>query len=154
MRASLQSHPQPQSAQTMTTGNDELQRATLLPVALLAVMSLGGCVTTSPATGHLVEGPVRLGEMAAVDGPRVRPDRIVEDSRCPADVQCIVEGRLIVRATVLGGGWSKQVDLTLGIPVPIADGMLTLVDATPAPIAPETAARAAARFTFTFQGGR
>ncbi|ASL02934.1 hypothetical protein XcvCFBP7113P_11205 [Xanthomonas citri pv. vignicola] len=50
--------------------------------------------------------------------------------------------------------WSKQVDLTLGIPVPIADGMLTLVDATPAPIAPETAARSAARFTFTFQGGR
>ncbi|AGH77605.1 hypothetical protein XAC29_10710 [Xanthomonas axonopodis Xac29-1] len=31
---------------------------------------------------------------------------------------------------------------------------MTLVDATPPPIAPETAARAAARFTFTFQGGR
>lgn len=60
---------------------------------------------------------------------------MVEDSRCPADVRCIVEGRLIVSATVLGGGWSKQVDLTLGIPVPIADGILTLVDATPPPIA-------------------
>ncbi|CEJ43799.1 conserved hypothetical protein [Xanthomonas citri pv. bilvae] len=154
MRASLQGYPHPQSRQTMNVGKDDLHCVPLLPLAVLAVMSLGGCATTPPATGHLTEGPVRLGEMAAVDGPRVRPDRVVEDSRCPADVRCIVEGRLIVSATVLGGGWSKQVDLTLGIPVPIADGMLTLVDATPPPIAPETAARAAARFTFTFQGGR
>jgi hypothetical protein len=64
-----------------------------------------------------------LGEIAAVDGPRVRPDHVIEDSRCPVDVQCIHAGQLIVRATVLGGGWSKQLDLTLGIPVPVADGM-------------------------------
>lgn len=154
MRASLQSHPQPQSCQARTAGKHDLHRAPLLSLAVLAVMSLGGCATTPAATGHLIEGPVRLGEMAAVDGPRVRPDRVVEDSRCPTDVQCIVEGRLVVRATVLGGGWSRQVDLTLGIPVPIADGMLTLVEATPVPIAPQTADRSAARFTFTFQGGR
>ncbi|MCW0414298.1 hypothetical protein NB689_000052 [Xanthomonas sacchari] len=54
---------------------------------------------------------------------------------------------------MLGGGWSKEMDLTLGVPVPVADGMLTLVDATPVPIASETAA-SAARFTFKFQGGR
>ncbi len=54
---------------------------------------------------------------------------------------------------MLGGGWSKEIDLTLGVPVPIADGMLTLVDATPVPIGGETAA-SAARFTFKFQGGR
>jgi len=54
---------------------------------------------------------------------------------------------------VLGGGWSKEIDLTLGVPVPVADGMLTLVDATPVPISGETAA-STARFTFKFQGGR
>ncbi|WP_267102482.1 hypothetical protein [Xanthomonas sacchari] len=124
-----------------------------LLLASLAAISLAGCATDGPVASLPIEGPVRLGEIAAVDGPRVRPDRVMEDSRCPADVQCVQAGRLIVRATVLGGGWSKEVDLALGVPVPVADGMLTLVDATPAPIASETAA-SAARFTFKFQGGR
>ncbi|WP_169332028.1 hypothetical protein [Xanthomonas vasicola] len=121
-------------------------------LAGLAGILLAGCVAAAPKV-HPLEGPVGLGKVAAVDGPKVRPDRIIEDSRCPPDVQCIVEGRLIVRATVFGGGWSKQVELTLGIPVPVADGMLTLVDATPVPIN-QTAAGSAARFTFKFQGGR
>ncbi|WP_017167335.1 hypothetical protein [Xanthomonas phaseoli] len=122
-------------------------------LAALLVISLAGCATDGPVASLPIEGPVRLGEIAAVDGPKVRPDLVIEDSRCPADVQCIQAGRLIVRTTVLGGGWSKEMDLTLGVPVPVADGMLTLVDATPVPIASETAA-SDARFTFKFQGGR
>lgn len=110
---------------------------------------LAGCGPTRP-----VEGPVRLGQIAAVNGPRVRPDLIVEDSRCPVDTQCIWAGRLVVRATVLGGGWSKSFDLTLGVPVQVADGSLTLVAATP----PSRPVRRAAkpsdyRFTFNFHGG-
>lgn len=123
-------------------------------LAALMALSLAGCAAGGPLASRPIEGPVRLGEIAAVDGPRVRPDRVIEDSRCPADVQCIHAGRLIVRATVLGGGWSKQIDLTLGIPVPVADGMVTLVDATPVPINGKSAALSAARFTFKFQGGR
>ncbi|MBO9883564.1 hypothetical protein [Xanthomonas sacchari] len=122
-------------------------------LAALMALSLAGCAAGGPVASRPIEGPVRLGEIAAVDGPRVRPDRVIEDSRCPADVQCIQAGRLVVRATVLGGGWSKEMDLTLGAPVPVADGMLTLTDATPVPISGENAA-SAARFTFKFQGGR
>lgn len=122
-------------------------------LAALMAIALAGCAAGGPVASRPIEGPVRLGEIAAVDGPRVRPNRVIEDSRCPADVQCIQAGRLIVRATVLGGGWSKEIDLTLGVPVPVADGMLTLVDATPVPVASETAA-SAARFSFKFQGGR
>ncbi|WP_311238922.1 MULTISPECIES: hypothetical protein [unclassified Xanthomonas] len=125
-----------------------------LTFAPLLVLSLAGCMTSGAGTSHPVEGPVRLGEIAAVDGPRVRPDRVIEDSRCPANVQCIHAGRMIVRATVFGGGWSTQVDLTLGIPVPVADGMLTLVDATPVPIGGKAVPASVARFTFKFQGGR
>ncbi|WP_429000269.1 hypothetical protein [Stenotrophomonas rhizophila] len=120
---------------------------------VLMTISLLGCAAAGPVARSPIEGPVRLGEMAAVDGPKVRPDRVIEDSRCPADVQCIQAGRLVVRATVLGGGWSKELDLTLGVPVPLADGMLTLVDATPVPVTGETSG-SAARFTFKFQGGR
>ncbi|KHL64692.1 hypothetical protein XEU83M_15995 [Xanthomonas euvesicatoria] len=122
-------------------------------LAALMALSLAGCTAGGPVASRPIEGPVRLGEIAAVDGPRVRADRVIEDSRCPADVQCIQAGRLVVRATVLGGGWSKEMDLTLGTPVLVADGMLTLTDATPAPISGENVA-SAARFTFKFQGGR
>ncbi|WP_314101010.1 hypothetical protein [uncultured Stenotrophomonas sp.] len=125
----------------------------VLMLASLAVISLAGCAASNRVASPPVEGPVRLGEIAAVDGPRVRPNRVIEDSRCPADVQCIQAGRLVVRATVLGGGWSKEIDFTLGVPAPIADGTLTLVDAKPVPILGETA-ESAARFTFKFQGGR
>ena len=89
------------------------------PAALLGLIGLGACAAAGP-----VEGPVRLGQIASVNGPRVRADAVVEDSRCPIDVQCVWAGRLILRATVIGGGWSKQVDMTLGIPVAVADGRL------------------------------
>ncbi|WP_312491178.1 hypothetical protein [Sphingomonas sp.] len=108
-----------------------------MTLALLPPL-LAGCVVARP-----VEGPVRLGQMAAVNGPRVRADRVIEDSRCPVGVQCVRAGRLIVRVTVFGGGWSRVMDLGLGTPVVVADGRLTLVAATRRPY----------RFTFDFQGG-
>ena len=96
---------------------------------------------------------MRLGQIAAVNGPRVRADRVVEDSRCPGGTQCVWAGRLVVSATVLGGGWSRQIDLTLGTPVNVADGQLTLVVATPERRAGQSSRRLPYRFTFQFQGG-
>ncbi|GGE94152.1 hypothetical protein [Sphingomonas prati] len=116
----------------------------LLPLVLSL---LAGC-----ATAGAVEGPVRIGRTAHVGGPRVRVDRIIEDSRCPVDTQCVWAGRLIVRATVLGGTSSRQVDLTLGEPVAIADGKLTLVAAVPDRSTGQRA-NAQYRFAFDFQGG-
>ena len=93
---------------------------------------------------------VMLGQIAYVNGPRVRVDRVIEDSRCPAVTQCVWAGRLIVRATVMGGTWSRQLDLTLGTPVDVADGKLTLVGAFPYR---RTGKPPSYRFTFSFQGG-
>ncbi|MDM7555206.1 hypothetical protein [Xanthomonas fragariae] len=138
----------------MTAAMERIRPLLSLVLAILWVVSLVGCAATGPVTSSPIEGPVRLGEIAAVNGPKVRPDQVIEDSRCPADVQCVVAGRLIVRATVLDGGWSQQIDLTLGVPVPVADGMLTLVDATPVPSNGKATPLPAARFTFKFQGGR
>lgn len=86
----------------MTTAMKRFRHLRSLVLSMLLVASLAACAATGPVTGQPIEGPVRLGEIAAVDGPRVRPDSVIEDSRCPPDVQCIVEGRLIVRATVMG----------------------------------------------------
>ena len=97
---------------------ESLMKAAIL---LLAPGLLAGCATTPGS--HGIEGPVALGQVAYVGGPRVRPDRLIEDSRCPAGTQCVWAGRVMVRATVIGGNWSKQMDLTLGTPVHVADGL-------------------------------
>lgn len=121
-------------------------RAAVIP---FAVAILAGCAGTRP-----VEGPVRLGQIASVNGPRVRADRVIEDSRCPLDAQCVWAGRLVVRATVLCGGWSRQLELTLGKPVTVADGSLTLVEATPPRQTHKQRSKMLPyRFTFAFQGG-
>ena len=119
-----------------------------LVAAMLFGIPLAGCAGSRP-----VEGLVRLGEVARVNGPKVRPDRVVEDSRCPVDTTCVQAGRLVVQATVFGGGWSKEVDLILGVPVPVADGLLTLIDATPNRLTAARGKRPTARFSFRFQGG-
>ena len=52
------------------------------------------------------------------------------------------------------GGWTKQVELTLGVPIDIADGKLTLVKAVPARQTDGQQKKSLAyRFTFDFQGG-
>lgn len=121
------------------------------PAVLFASVLLAGCAGTVAPSG--IEGPVKLGQLADVGGPRVRPDLLIEDSRCPVDSQCVWAGRVVVRATVLGGGWSRQVDLTLGEAVPIADGTLTLVSVRPDRASGAPADPSRLRFSFVFQGG-
>ncbi len=118
-------------------------------IVAFTVPFLVSCSSTYP-----IEGPVRLGQMASVSGPRVRADRVIEDSRCPSDVQCVHAGRLIVQVTVFGGGWSKQLDLQLGMPVNVADGSLTLVKVSPLSRTSRQGGSARQyRFTFDFRGG-
>jgi hypothetical protein len=117
-------------------------------LSLLAAVPLAACT-------HAVvprEGPVALGQVAAVNGPRVRPLAVVEDSRCPATMTCVWAGRITVRVAVILGSGTREMVLTLGEPAPVADGALTLAAVTPArgthPVRQD-----AYRFTFAFQGG-
>jgi multidrug efflux system outer membrane protein len=110
-------------------------------------------VPPASVVGQDVEGPVALGQTAYVGGPRVRPDEVLEDSRCPAGTQCVWAGRVVVRATVFGGNWSKVVDLTLGTPVQVADGALSLVAVTPERPAGDAMPPERLRFSFAFAGG-
>jgi hypothetical protein len=120
----------------------------LLALALLPLVT--ACATT--ASARPAEGPARLGQTVYVGGITVRPERVIEDSRCPANALCVWAGRLVVRATVRGGRWKRTVDLEVGKPVQVADGALTLDRVLPAkynkPIKPS-----AYRFAFRFEGG-
>lgn len=106
---------------------------------------------------HPYNGPplayTRIGETVSVDGPRVTPLSLIEDSRCPQGVQCIQAGRLRLRVRIDLGSGSHKIDMTLGQPVQVADGSLTLLAASPTPVAGSKPAPLAYQFGFRFMGG-
>ena len=118
-------------------------------VALIA-LALSGCATIPPAHAGPTAG---LGEIAYTNGIRVRPIEVVEDSRCPALVQCVWAGRIVVRSEVMGGSWSRTLDLELGKPQQVADGGLTLIVVAPGTMPGAKVDPRSYRFTFDFQGG-
>lgn len=85
-----------------------------------------------------------------VDGLRVLPLMVVEDSRCPVDVVCVWAGRLIVRTEVRRRGLDETLDLELGKPQAVAGGHLTLVAVEPGKVAGTETDSGAYRFTFAF----
>ncbi|WP_395332664.1 hypothetical protein WBP06_05555 [Novosphingobium sp. BL-8H] len=113
--------------------------------------------TAPPAPSGPYQGPplayTRIGETVFVDGPKVTPLSLIEDSRCPQGVQCIQAGRLKLRVRVDLGSGSHKIDMTLGQPVQIADGALELRDAQPGPVAGKKPAPFAYQFGFRFMGG-
>lgn len=90
-----------------------------------------------------------IGQTADLGGGlTVRPNAIVEDSRCPRNVQCLWEGRLRLRASVSGA----EAELTLGETLATPHGDLAFVIASPGPWAEwprdELGPRPAYRFGF------
>lgn len=118
----------------------------LLP--LLALL-LAACATLPAPAGP----SAALGQQAYVDGVKVTPLQVLEDSRCPINARCVWAGRIIVRAAVAGGSWRRTLDLELAQPQPVADGQLTLIAAEPGKMAGAETDPRAYRFTFAFQGG-
>ena len=118
---------------------------------LLALLALAACATVPPTSA----GPTAaIGETATIGGLRVRPVELLEDSRCPALVQCVWAGQVRVLVDVTrGDGAHQQRELTLGKPQNIDWGMLTLVDVQPPRLAPGTTDPRAYRFTFTLAPG-
>ena len=76
-------------------------------VPLIALM-LAACATVPPPNAGPTAG---LGQVAVVGGLKIRPIEVVEDSRCPATVQCAWAGRLKVRARMNGSGWTQIRDM-------------------------------------------
>ncbi|MFS0736423.1 hypothetical protein ABC347_05170 [Sphingomonas sp. 1P06PA] len=118
---------------------------------LLAAVALA--TVAAPAVARQTEGLVRLRQAAYVGGPRVTPLKVIEDSRCPMNARCVWAGRVIVRAKVQTGRSARTMDLTLGQPVRVADGMLALTSVTPEKMAGAQPRRTPYRFGFSFEGG-
>ena len=117
---------------------------------MILVFMLSGCATVPSANAGPTAG---LGQVAIVSDLRIRPIEVIEDSRCPANVQCVWAGRLKVRARMKGPGWTQVRDFELGVPQAVDNRRVTLVAAEPQKAAPGEIDPRAYRFTFDFQGG-
>lgn len=116
-----------------------------MKAAALLFFALAGCATVPPAGSGPTAG---LNQVATVNGLRIRPIEVVEDSRCPAQVQCVWAGRLVVRARMNGDGWTQIRDFELGAFQSVDRYRVTLVSAEPPKAGPGPIDPSAYRFTF------
>lgn len=122
-------------------------------LALPAALALSACATTPGAP--LADGSdVALGQKAYVDGPIVQPVEVLEDSRCPMNARCVWAGRVRVKMVWIRGNGEKQpFEATLGEPVQLADGHLTLESVRPEKRTDVTIKPSDYRFSLRFAGG-
>ncbi|MCC6925782.1 hypothetical protein [Novosphingobium sp.] len=122
----------------------------LFPLALIA--ALGGCVTTSRAQD---DGSIaaRLGQQVDLGGPKVTPIKVLEDSRCPQEVDCVWAGRVRLEVRIETGAGASVRELASDSPLPVADGTLELVRTDPPRSNQGTIAQQDYRFALRFRGG-
>ena len=125
----------------------------MIRLALIAApVLLSGCIYyKNPRSDGIARA--KLGETVVVNGPRVTPLAVIEDSRCPTTVKCVWAGQVRLSVRIDLGSGSSTRELTLGKPAEVADGALTLVEVTPErrgnwALYPEDY-----RFGFKFAGG-
>ena len=101
--------------------------------------------TTTPE----VEGTVAvLNQRILTHGVHLTPLEVVQDSRCPIDVQCIQAGTVTVRTLIQVGTNAETVTLTLNKPITFVGKQVTLVSVTPAKSSKQTILPADYRFEF------
>ena len=113
--------------------------------AQLAGMAVGE--TTADSTD------VSMGQTVYVNGLRIRPAEVIEDSRCPMNARCVWAGRVRLKALWLRPSGNQEIELTLGEPKPLADGAITLTSVRPDKSTDKTIAPKDYRFSFSFAGG-
>jgi hypothetical protein len=92
----------------------------LIPLAALACT---GCATL-PQTS--ADPWTRLGEATRAGPVILRPDRLVEDSRCPMNARCVWAGRVVVEATLWVDGKLSTAQIASDRAIPAAGGTLSM----------------------------
>lgn len=89
---------------------------------LAATAAVVACtaVRTEPTAVPNTDFDLRIGGIARVQDTdiRIRFDTVPDDSRCPADVQCVWAGNATVRLTVDSSGKAALVDLKTSVAQP------------------------------------
>lgn len=122
---------------------------------LLCALGLFACATEPTSQAATTGTPTAgFGQVANVGPLKVRPLGLVEDSRCPIDVQCVWAGRLTIKAEIDGGAGVELAPLTLDEPLDLGGISVTLISAEPGNIDGKDIKRSDYRFTFAYSNNR
>jgi hypothetical protein len=129
-------------------------------VLIAATLALSACAVAMPGPTYplplppIVSGSasatIGFGGQAMLNSIRIRPLALVEDSRCAIGVQCVWAGRLVLAVEIVqrGGSEELRMNMTLGQPLALESGRLTLVAAHPPKLAGAQPSPPASQFTF------
>jgi hypothetical protein len=119
-------------------------------VVSLIAFALAGCATIPPASAGPTAG---IGQSIMINSLKIRPIRVVEDSRCPANVQCVWAGRIIVDTEISGAASYQRLALELGKPSRLATVpmRITLSGAEPGKVAGSEIPPDAYRLTYSVE---
>ncbi len=126
---------------------------------LAAPLALAACASYLPGPAYppppppvvwgIATATIGIGGQAMLNGLRLRPLAVVEDSRCPINARCVWAGRLILQVEVdQPGSPPLRTNMILGQPLIVAGGKLALVSAEPPKLAGAQGNPPASQFTF------
>lgn len=127
----------------------------IILVAISVGWSLTHKTTFAPTDGTPL--PVRTEDLTNVQIGKtsqantdvsITPLQIIEDSRCPANVNCIWAGRFVVKAKITEEDLSKEYNFTEGERVVTDFGEIALTKVVPVPVAGDRVKPEDYRFTF------
>jgi hypothetical protein len=104
--------------------------------------------TTAYQKGDTVTVSARLNQSVTALGETITPLEVIDDSRCPTDVQCIWAGTVHVRAIVISGMGTGTIVLELGKPSTTEVNTITLENVEPAKNSKLPTQASDYRFTF------
>jgi len=105
------------------------------------------CPTATSASTTTTQG-TQINKKVTAYNFSVTPTEVVEDSRCPTDVQCIHAGTVRVKATLAGELGEYTATLELNKPLVNEEVSITLIGVSPAPLSTHQIGVAEYRFTF------
>lgn len=91
--------------------------------ALVVTLALGACASMPVPSG---DDWAAIGEATRVGPVVVRPDRVIEDNRCPMNARCITAGRVVLDATIWIDNQRRSVRLQSDQQFTIAGGALSV----------------------------
>lgn len=108
------------------------------------------CPSVSTTTQAVTSSNVAaLGQTIIVNGISITPLTIIEESRCPTDVQCIQAGTIRVETKLESASGAQTLMLKLGTPITFSGKKVTLSQALPIPNTKVPRKNSDYRFTYT-----
>lgn len=101
------------------------------PVTNTPSTGISTSITPTPSEKNLETIKIQLGKTKSALGVFITPERILEDSRCPVDVQCIQAGQVRLSATIKSKAKASKIEFKSDAKVTFENFEITLVDVKP-----------------------